>query len=294
LPLLITAFITVGIVGHIAWRHGLYSLAESDDVYIASKDWHFPFDMEKLSSSRYVSVVKEGSAKNITLFLGDSNMQQYGSRITKLIKEGDRSRSAIFVTSLGCPPIPDITEKTLKGTEELIPEFNRIIKTFSGIDRVVIAANWVWYCPNPKAKYEIHGHFFPSPEAIDDALLSLQNMISNLVKEKIKVFLVLNIPVDKKIDPKSELIRGFLGFRQQSGNLLSVVEFDNQYAEFLNRMKLIGELSGAEVIDPRSHLAVGNLYPRTINSFYIYKDGWHFRDSYVREHVKYLDQTVAP
>jgi hypothetical protein len=294
LPALVAAFVAVGVVGHIAWRHGLYPRAESDDIYVASKDWHFPFEMAKISSSKFVSIVKAGSSKKATLFFGDSDMQQYGSRITKLIGEGGGSRSAIFVTSLGCPPIPGIKEKTLKGTDELIPEFYRIINTIEGIDCVVIAANWVWYCPHPNAKYEINGHFFPSPKAMDDAFQSLQVMLQDLVKRRINVYLVLNIPVDKKQDPKSEVGRGFMGFNFKKENLLSVSEFDNQYGEFLNKMKIVGEASGAKVIDPRKYLAVGNVYPRAINGVHIYKDGWHFRDSYVREHVKYLDETVAP
>jgi hypothetical protein len=284
----------VGVIGHVTWRHGLYPRTESNDIYVASKDWHFPFEMEKISSSKYVSIVKVGASKKTTLFLGDSDMQQYASRITKLIQEGKDSRSAIFVTSLGCPPIPDIKEKTLKGTDELIPEFYRIINSIEGVDRVVIAANWVWYCPYPTAKYEIHGYYFPSPKAINEALKSLQNMIYGLTKNKIHVYLVLNIPVDKKQDPKSEISRNFLGFNSKNIDLLSVSYFNNQYGCFLTRMKIVGEASGAKVIDPREYLAVGDVYPRVINGVHIYKDGWHFRDSYVRDHVKYLDQTVAP
>jgi hypothetical protein len=294
LPVLISAFLAAGIIGHIAWRHGLYPRVESDDIYAASKDWHFPFEMEKISSTKHVSIVKSGSSKKMTLFLGDSDMQQYGARITKLIKDGGNSRSVIFVTSLGCPPIPGIKEKTLKGTDELIPEFYKITNTIKDIDRVVIAANWVWYCPHPNAKYEINGNFFPSAKAMDDAFQSLQVMIQDLVKKKINVYLVLNIPVDKKQDPKSEVDRCFMGFNFKKENLLYVSEFDHQYAEFLNKMKIVGEASGAKVIDPRKYLAVGDVYPRIINGVHIYKDGWHFRDSYVREHVKYLDETVAP
>jgi peptidoglycan/LPS O-acetylase OafA/YrhL len=294
LPALVVSFVAVGVIGHVAWRHGLYPRAESDDIYVASKDWRFPFKMQKLSSTKHVSIVREGHSKKTTLFLGDSDMQQYGSRITKLIKEGGDSRSAIFVTSLGCPPIPDIKEKTLKGTDELIPEFYRIINSIEGVDRVVIAANWVWYIPHPNAKYEINGKFFPSHEAMEDAFLSLHHMIQDLVKRRILVYLILNIPVDKKQDPKSEISRNFMGFNSKKMDLLSISEFDNQYGDFLKRMKIEGEASGAKVIDPREYLSIGNVYPRAFNGVHIYKDGWHFRDSYVREHVKYLDETVAP
>ena len=129
---------------------------------------------------------------------------------------------------------------------------------------------------------------------MEDAFLSLQHMIKDLVKRKIFVYLILNIPVDKKQDPKSEISRNFMGFNSKKMDLLSISEFDNQYGDFLKRMKIDGEASGAKVIDPRECLSIGNVYPRVFNGVHIYKDGWHFRDSYVREHVKYLDETVAP
>jgi hypothetical protein len=292
--LLMAAFWIVGVMGWIICRQGFHSHASKDDIFLAVKDWHFPFQMQKMESAPHVSIVRKGSGEKITLYLGDSDMQQYGSRIVRLLSEGVHSRSAIFITGLGCPPIPGVTEKSLAGTDELIPEFFRVMNSQAGVDRVVISANWVWYLPHPAANYEIHGHYFPSSEAMDDAFGSLKNMISQLKAKGVKVYLVLNIPIDKKQDPKNEVCRSFIGITSTKAESLHPKEFNERYGSFLDRLGVVGKEAGAVVIDPRDYLLSEGVFPRVMNGIHLYKDAWHLRDSYVRDHVKFLDQTVAP
>jgi hypothetical protein len=292
--MLVAAFLIVSATGLFIFRHGIHPQASKDDVFMAVKDWKFPFHMRNIQSAPHVSIVREGSGDKITLFLGDSDMQQYGSRIVKLLRENPHSRSAIFITALGCPPIPDVREKSLQGTDELIPEFFRILKSQHGVDRVVIAANWVWYLPEPAAKYQIHDHYFPSPVAIDEACESFKKLISQLKSTGIKVYLVLNIPIDKKQDPKNEVCRSFSGVMSTKAEVLHASEFNERYGPFLDRLAHIADKAGAEVIDPRKYLLSGGIFPRIIDGLHIYRDGWHLRDSYVRDHVKYLDRTIQP
>jgi hypothetical protein len=294
IPILVGVFVFTGIWGWIICRQGFYSHASRDDIFLAVRDWHFPFQMQKMESAPHVSIVREGSGEKITLYLGDSDMQQYGSRIVRLLREGGHSRSAIFITGLGCPPIPDVTEKTLAGTDELMPEFFRVMNNHPSVDRVVIAANWVWYLPYPAANYEIHGYHFPSSEAMDDAFESLKNLISHLQAKGVKVYLVLNIPIDKKQDPKSEVCRSFNGITSTKAESLHAKEFNERYGFFLDRLGAVGKEAGAVVIDPRDYLVSEGIFPRVIDGIHLYKDAWHLRDSYVRDHVKYLDQTVEP
>jgi len=292
--MLVAAFILVGITGQMIFRQGIHPHASEDDVFMAVKDWKFPFQMQHMQSTSHVSIMKEGSGDKITLFLGDSDMQQYGSRIVKLLRGDPYSRSAIFITALGCPPIPDVRERSLQGTGELIPEFFRILKIQHGVDRIVIAANWVWYLPNPAAKYEINGHYFPSPVAIDEAYESLKKLISQLKATGVKVYFVLNIPIDKKQDPKNEVCRSFFGVKSTKVEVLYAKEFNERYGSFLYQLGRIADKAGAEVIDPRNYLLSDGIFPRVIDGLHIYRDGWHLRDSYVRDHVKYLDRTVQP
>ena len=296
-PLLVVAFIGVGIGGLSIWRGILVpqsSGVKSDEMAAASCDNRF-FDKTKTISWGQISFlhgIGKGSKK--TLFVGDSNMEQYAPRIVEIEQHGGMpSREALFLTCGGCPPIPGITEKS----HPAIHAFNEAVGTLlaqeKGIDRVVIGANWVWYCVLPVSPYSINGHYFPSAEAQNEALVGISELIAKLKQLGKKTYLVLNIAVGPVQDPRSSVSRSFTCAEFKDPIPLTVNEFDQQYSGFLKKLKITAEQSGAMVIDPLTHLAKDGFYPRSIGGIPIYLDSCHLRASFVRDHIIYLDETVA-
>jgi peptidoglycan/LPS O-acetylase OafA/YrhL len=296
LPTLGITFIIIGLLGILIVNEVIRPQSQSQqiiDIMQASGESYFTKTMNLSSPSEHVTLYQTGKGGEATLFVGDSNIEQYIPRIKSLLeKSDDVHRRAIFLTSGGVPPIPDIREKSHPGALELIPQMNRLLESDSGIDRVVIGANWVWYCSLPVYAYEIHGERFPSAKAKKEAFHALKEMIGRLHQDGKAVYVILNTPVGPVQDPKSDILRGFEGTSTTNVDPLTFHAFDELYGEFLSSLKLCAQESGATVIDPLHFFLTDKSYPRLINGKHIYKDSCHLRPSFVRDDVTYLDGTV--
>ena len=297
IPLLVGAFIGVGLAGFAVYRGKVAPQSSGekyDEMAKASHDSRF-FEKTATISPEGMSFlhgIGDGSKK--TLFVGDSNMEQYAPRIVNIYEHGGMpSRGALFLTCGGCPPIPGITEKNHPAIKALAAAFENLLTQEKGIDRVVIGANWVWYCVTPVGPYAINGHKFPSDEVQKEALKSIGDMIVKLKQTGKKVYLLLNIPVGAVQDPRSSVSRSFSCTEVKDPAPLSVNDFDRQYGVFLKKLKSTGEQSGATVLDPLTCLSKDGVYPRSKAGIPMYRDSCHLRASFVRDHVTYLDETVA-
>ena len=293
---LVLAFIITGVLGVLIASRVIASKnheSELSDILAASGETYMSKSMKAAYPSEHVALYETGSGTKATLFVGDSNIEQYIPRIKSLLEKPLQTpRKAIFLTSGGVPPIPDIREKVHPGALELIPQMEFLLKKDPGIDRVVLGANWVWYCSLPVYPYEIHGEKFPSEKAKKEAFDMLRALITRLHQDGKSVYLVMNTPVSPVQDPKSDIKRGFDGIMITKGDSLTVKEFDDLYGKFLSGLKSCAQESGATVIDPRDFFKKNGVYPRIANGTHLYKDSCHLRSSYVRDHVTYLDETI--
>ena len=293
---LVLAFVMTGVLGSLIASRVITSKnheVELSDILAASSETYMSNSMKAVYPSEHVALYATGSGTHATLFVGDSNIEQYIPRIKSLLeKPAGNPRRAIFLTSGGVPPIPDIREKVHPGALELLPQMELLLKKDPGIDRVVLGANWVWYCSLPVYPYEIHSERFPSEKAKKEAFDVLGALITRLHRDGISVYLVMNTPVSPVQDPKSDIKRGFDGIVITQGEPLTVKEFDDLYGKFLSSLKLCAQESGATVIDPRDFFKNNGVYPRIANGIHLYKDSCHLRSSYVRDHLTYLDKTV--
>ncbi len=298
-PALVLLFLITGALGVMVWSgvlHASSSRGDFADAIRASAEESTPKRVKFLKSSPNTVLYQMGEQGRRTLCVGDSNMEQYSPRINRVFHDsGSHSRGALMLWCGGVPPLPGIEEKEHPGSQELLPTMERLLDEDPMIDRVVIGADWVLYCSlKSSTPYRIHGHSFPSAEAQADAIHELQGLIESLKKRGKIVYVVLNIPIDPSQDPKSEIERGFLGVASRKVESLRVALFDSLYGDFLKRMKIACEQSGARVIDPLPFFAKNGIYPRLVNGAHLYKDGGHLRASYVRDHVTYLDEALNP
>lgn len=299
-PLLVTAFLLTGILGSLAWADIVKARSHRlhlDDAIAASREESTPPGLEMQRPMRHVTLYRMGKGEGArTLFVGDSNMEMYAPRIQRIVScNAVDGRAALMLWSGGVPPIPGIAEDQRPGSKELLPTMDRLLEKDPKIDRVVLGADWVLYCslklPNV---YHINGHAFPSPEAQEDAIRAMADMIRSLRKRGREVYVVLNIPIAPSQEPKNEVERDFLEVRSHPPEALSTKAFDADYGKFLDAFAKGLAASGSIVIDPLPFFGRDGIYPRIIDGQHLYKDGGHLRASFVRDHVTYLDETLRP
>jgi hypothetical protein len=298
IPVLVVAFLIVGIVGSVVWGGRIHSVSAKlhlDDMEMAKAEEYCPATTKYLTTSPHLALFHIGGSGPQTLFAGDSNILQYTPRIRHLLQENRKetsSRGAFILWGGGSPPIPDLTEKSHPAATEMMPELNRILNAHPEIDKVVLGANWVWCCCLPVASYRIGNASFPSAEAQSLALKGLRTMMQKILAQGKTVYLILNIPVDPRQDPRSEMTRDFNGVKVSPISPLTSLAFHSLYGDFLSKLKEVGHRAGAIVIDPLDFFLADGSYPRLINGKHIYKDSCHLRPSFVREQVTYLDETL--
>jgi peptidoglycan/LPS O-acetylase OafA/YrhL len=297
-PSLVTAFLALGISGVLSWSdllkaHG--SDPQLREISLASVDREVSLDLKLMPTAPYCSLTETPTGVKRTLFIGDSNMEQYQPRICSLVSSHRRdTRGVIFFTALGIAPIPGIEDRSHPASKVFFPELNRILAAHHEIDRVVIAANWVWYCSSPVYPYSINGISFPEPRAQKMALAALSSLIDRISASGRTVYFVLNIPVDKSLDPKDGILRGWCGPTVKNSSTLESREFFRIHGDFLKDLKATAVNHGATVIDPMDlFLKDGRFLRADVENRPFYRDSCHLRSSYVRDHISYLDQTVA-
>ena len=296
-PALMMAFLLTGTVGFLIWKGVLPNATghqfEKAQRAIADRDWGK--GMRCLWHQKTMNLDKIGGNGRYTLFYGDSNMQQYEPRIQRLLGSapGD-SRGALFLTCGGVPPITGVTRSDRPESTEMDRKFDDLIKSYPEIDRVVIAALWPYYFEDG-SNYFYKGLPLAGDEGREKALHELATKIRSLVAMGKKVTVVLTIPEGVELDPKSCYQRDFIGGVQTRNTPLTSAQYldRNHHRELLKSLSSIARSSGAEVIDPMDHLCKDGICIQENEDGPIRYNASHLRPGYVREHVNYLDQTVA-
>jgi hypothetical protein len=235
--------------------------------------------------------VSVGSAARQVLFLGDSNMQQYYPRIAKVLSDRPlNSHSAVFAVGSGCGPavmevlrsrIPDALLDPCRKTIQRGIEY----ASNPSVERVVISANWYLYLGDLTKS---------GGRTAEEVLNDLRSMIAAFVKDGKRVYVVLNIPNGADLDPRRMIRRTVWspGFTTdihppKRSDMIKIV------GPIAIRLREIAQSTGAVVIDPMEFLCNATVCPVVSASGEpMYKDGGHLRPSYVRENVRYLDETV--
>jgi hypothetical protein len=245
--------------------------------------------------------VHQAGPKSV-LFLGDSNMEQYYPRIDELLtRDPQRSRTAIFATGGGCPPIPGVQDEHHRYCEGLV---DRAIAyaTRPAVDSIVIAAAWMGYFYQEDSGYSYsyqEGRFqaplAPNTLAAQRAFRAFDRMIRTFSEQHKRVFIVLQIPVGSGLNPRDMIQRGMttIAFNIMSKPLRKAAvaadlgPVDSELIEIAHR-------HGAQIIDPLDTLCDREQCPTMeADGNPIYRDGGHLRPSYVRANVHFLDDIVT-
>ena len=219
-----------------------------------------------------------------TLFIGDSNMEQYYPRIDKLISENPgKFNSAIFIGNQGLRCYPMYT-MFITDSEQCssVKEDITHLANDKDVEAVVLIFSWFAYdhLIKDKTGYE-----------------RLSQFISAISKNK-RFYLILNMPDGEELNPKNM----FTGSRLRTLDTKNTDKVVFDYKGFLDRHKIfrtelanLAIKNGAIVIDPVKHLCRDNKCPVFDSEGNpLYWDEMHMRASYVRSSADYIDITVKP
>jgi peptidoglycan/LPS O-acetylase OafA/YrhL len=277
---LMLAFFIVGVFFTSFEVSSRHKNADLSRILNAKLDWEYPArGFKALSGVGHQFWFQNSRISEKAIFIGDSNMEQYAPRISRLLSEHPtKALSVIYATKGDCPITPALYESRRQCKDEMTRAFQ--LAAEKDIVTVVLGQLWLDY-----------------PELATNQKYqdSLASQIKTLSASK-KVFVLLNIPVGAQYNPKTM----FSGSRLTTLVALdpSLQKFDAKKFRTINKdlfsvVRRIALENGAQVIDPLPTLCDDNecrIYDSKGDPLYI--DEAHFRASYVEAQVKFLDQTV--
>lgn len=254
----------------------------------------------------------DSNKSEVTLFLGDSHMAQYGPRIGELIARAPATtNTAILVVGGGCPPIPGVFEDAPihRGCADLLAKGRALIGR-SDVKAVVIGAAWNNYfvaAIQAKSKAEAaedYDYYFASDgekhsfrsgtgAGADFALAALETFITEIVKTK-PVFLLLDNPSGATFDPHNFLSRSRWRRTSSLADISHTTEMDTAQMQLRYELIRLGKRSGAEIIDPYPQLCEKQQCIRiSDDGIPIYKDQSHLSALFIQDHADYIDRTLV-
>lgn len=296
---LIIALAIVGFVGYRAFqRNGLeFRVKGFLNISKAADEWGYPGKMLKGNLDGIPFYYQWSGRRAVTLFVGDSNVEQYFPRVEKLIEtDPEHTNGIIFKTAGGCLAIPDMPH--------LVPEWQRcallgqealrIARDHPEVDRVVIGQFWPGHLIDgfgmTKGAYGGIGSL-----GYVDALARLGTFIRDLRGLNKQVYLVLTIPAARELDPKYMAKRDLKSFPRiwsVRGGGVRRDQMEEAYGRLHSDLAEVARSSGAVVINPMDSLCTPDCDGVDSEGQPRYKDGFHLRASYVRRKAEFIDVTV--
>lgn len=249
-------------------------------ILSASTDWEYPPAASQNRNFGALRYFQEGGAP-YTLFLGDSNMEQYGPRIDRAIKDNPSFRGAILIgNQQRCRLIAEIMGVET-GCGRTAVQLKELIATDT-TRAVAIVAFWTNY------KDQL---------AQADSQNKMALFLKDISKAK-PVYLILNTPSGEELSPRNM----FDGSRLSTITVKPIdkVSFDferfrNRYQEINRILRDVAARGGARIIDPVSHLCPGErcaVFDEFGKPLYI--DESHLTRSHAAQSAGYIDATLDP
>jgi peptidoglycan/LPS O-acetylase OafA/YrhL len=264
-------------------RHKNASIAK---LLVAAYDWNYPDGLKGKIIAGHLRRAYElqSDLSQKTLFIGDSNMEQYYPRIDKLISENPgKYNSAVFVGNqkLRCYPMytmfiadSELCDSVMKDITDLAND--------KDVESVVVAFS-----------ADAYDHLIEDKLGFE----RLAQFINTISKSK-RIYLILNMPDGEELNPKNM----FTGSRLRTLDIKNAEKVVFDYKGFIDRHKKIRtELvnlaikNGAIVIDPIEYLCPETKCPVfDSEGSPLYRDEVHLRASYAKSSAVYIDITVTP
>jgi peptidoglycan/LPS O-acetylase OafA/YrhL len=304
---LVAGIALIGTIGYMSYaqdiqpRSAHYGLKR---IIAASAELAFPGPHLKQLGGDVNPIMGQGKSRQKVLFLGDSQVEQYYPRIDSLLTNDPAgTKSVIYSSRGGCPPIPHVKENQLPQCDGLIEQGIELAKD-PDIDTIVVAADWAAYFlgrdSNPLPYYfedaSTKGVLrnAKGSDASNKAFLAFESMVSQFTKANKTVYFVLQSPTGAVFRPRMMITRSLmdLSFRIRIPNI-STAELVSQIRPVVTKLRQIASNTGAFTLDPIASLCNDSICPvLTPDGEPIYKDDGHLNPVYVKQSVRYLDNVV--
>lgn len=254
-----------------------------EQILAASYDWEYPpvaANGQSFGVLRYFTLPNRPGA--FTVFLGDSNMEMYGPRVDRVIKDhpGTFNGAVLIGNQRECVLLREILTGGASCPQAV--EKVRGILADASTHAVVIVGSWANY----RAELAQPGN---------------QQRLADFIRTAghgKRLYLVLNIPNGDELAPTSM----FTGSRlaQITPKPIASMQFDmsdfvRRFADINRALQRVAQLSGATIIDPVHHLCPGGecpLFGATGSPHYL--DSAHLTRTYAAQAATYIDIALEP
>jgi hypothetical protein len=306
---LLVLMFTTGCLGFITKYGYVPSLSQihgvdrnlTDRFLAASDDWDFPgAGWEPVPGDGTQFIRYRGwKDRRVIWFLGDSEVQQFGARIGKLISAHPQEySSAVFTTRGGCLPLSDLTWAKFQPLCDGFFERAMAYGKDQQISTVVIGASWPYVLDGVTHLYSERlnqntGHLIE-----DVAYRELEDLLRDLHLQAKTTYLLLPIPMGAGLDPR-RLISRHLSFHPFGFNFPPPVNpgifVDSEpFPAIRAHLQSIAARTAARLIDPYDYLCQNNFCKALDDKGEpIYKDDSHLRATFVRDHATFIDRVLS-
>lgn len=297
---LVLTMILIGALGYCIYASDGYRFrpANVEKFSTAAEEWEFPGKMEWTKNGGLWSYKLLSNTSEQTLFIGDSNAEQWYSRVEELIiSNPDNVNGAIFRTIGGCLALPniDLVPKWKKICSPLATDAMQLAERVEGVTNVVISQLWDGHFMQGFARTSYGG---VGSKEYNETLATFDKFVSDLRSLGKNVYIVLMIPYHPDYHPLSLADRSLTNFP----NFLQVREYgesrerhEDKYRKIHTDLRNIALKYGANIIDPVDTLcSESKCLTLDADGFPMYKDGGHLRPGYTRHHALFIDQTMRP
>jgi peptidoglycan/LPS O-acetylase OafA/YrhL len=284
---LLAAVAILGVIGLAILNGNVLSRLRNEhiaQILAAGYDWEYPPVASENHSLAGIRYFQESSKLNsYTLYIGDSNMEQYAPRIDYAIKNSPtQMRGAIM---LGNQEQCDLLADIISAADQCPSAMRQQLAAWlsdDSIGAVAIAAYWLNYkeLVEKPENQEHFAHFLQS------------------IQRRKSAYLILNVPQGEELAPASM----FAGSRLNEITARPVTEIHFDFARFEERYKELNKMlseianrSGVVLIDPVSYLCPDRRCPVIDGTGKpLYRDAGHLTRSYAIKAATYMDATLIP
>lgn len=269
-------------LGRFPWQ--LATQKEVQQVEFSKNDWAYPpASFTAVESGKLTFYTHDGQlTSERTLFLGDSNLAQYGPRIEKVILEATEPVNGAITVAVqnNCDILGSAI--TGKGCELQIKELIKIAQD-ENIKKLVIAASWGKY----RTLLEVTSN-----------RVALGDFIHKISSGK-QIYIVKNIPVDPEILPPDALINRHFSFEGGKVEIINrsspIGTYESEYGAVNIALQQIATGINATLISPTDYWCTNDLCPSLDEAgFPLYMDNGHITASFSRRAAIFIDQTLTP
>jgi peptidoglycan/LPS O-acetylase OafA/YrhL len=283
-PALAGVMAGAGALGLLIFTGGIDSRLRNEhitQILAAAYDWQYPPVAAENHAFGDIRYFRENSELGAyTLFLGDSNMEQYAPRIDWAIKydPGAVDGAILVGNQKRCDFVRDI----ITGVDRC-PEARAELQSLIDKDTthaVAVAASWSDY-----------RDALANPANRDH----LAQFLHSIATRK-RVYLILNIPNGEELAPQNMFAGSRLGTitaKPVASISFDFAVFEQKYGAINQQLAAIAESSGATVIDPIPYLCPENHCPVfDEHGTPLYLDAAHLTRAYAIEAATYIDATL--